>query len=451
MFVMLKPEKATIWSMVGGYLLLPSSFYVHFIGLPAFDKKSVTIIATFFLCLGFADRAKRQPIGVLVVLLALTYELAPIATSFGNSYELQVGGLSLRGFYIGDAIKQSMLNLIDLSGLFIGWRVSTPNGRAEILKILIIALLAYSFPILFEVRFSPQLHTWVYGFFPHEFGQQMRWGGFRAVVFLQHGLQVALFVLTGLIACFVSVRLRRPVLGIPARLIATYCGVLLILCKSLGTIFYGAVLAPVVLYLTPRIWIKVASVLLIFVCAYPALRSAGMIPTQSILRFANGISVDRGDSLNVRISNEDQLLQKALKKSAFGWGNGGRNRVFSADSGRDVSITDGGWIIVFGSYGWMGYLSLFGLLTFPVLRLNLIDKQNLDKDQLVVAGLAIILAINIFDMLPNNNISAVTFMIAGSILGYKKSSERANSKVLARAKNVGAAMVQKSQEDCGRR
>ena len=47
---------------------------------------------------------------------------------------------------------------------------------------------------LFEVRMSPQLHNMVYGFAQHSFGQTVRGGGWRPMVFMQHGLAVGLFM-----------------------------------------------------------------------------------------------------------------------------------------------------------------------------------------------------------------------------------------------------------------
>lgn len=419
-------EKAAIWSILAGYLLLPSSFKVDVVGLPPLDKQSVPILATFLLCLVKGGSPPRRPIGLLMGGLALAYLLSPIASSFGNAYELQVGGLSHPGFYLSDGFKRAVLNLIDLFGFFIGWRVlSSPVGRAELLKALVVAVLAYSLPILFEVRFSPQLHTWVYGYFPHSFGQQMRWGGFRAVVFLEHGLHVALFVVMGLIACCVFARLRWRVLRVPSRLGIAYLWFVLVLCKSMGAIIYGIVLTPLILVLRPRIWVKVSAALLLLICVYPALRSASLIPVESIMSSAGDVSAERSASLGVRLFNEHQLLKKALEKPVFGWGGGGRNRVFDIDSGKDVSITDGEWILLFGSFGWMGYLSLLGLITVPVLRLTRIGRGPMGPDEVVAAGLSVVLAANMVDILPNANITAITYLIAGSLAGYVQSGKAA--------------------------
>ena len=56
------------------------------------------------------------------------------------------------------------------------------------------SMLMYSVPMLAEERLSPQLHNWVYGYSPFSFIEHVRWNGYRPVVFLPQGLQLALFV-----------------------------------------------------------------------------------------------------------------------------------------------------------------------------------------------------------------------------------------------------------------
>ena len=45
-----------------------------------------------------------------------------------------------------------------------------------------------------EMRMSPQLHVWVYGYHQHAFGQALRWWGYRPMVFMQHGLMVGMWM-----------------------------------------------------------------------------------------------------------------------------------------------------------------------------------------------------------------------------------------------------------------
>ena len=77
-----------------------------------------------------------------------------------------------------------------LAPFYIGSRfLCSDKGRSELLKAFPVAALFYSLPMLLEVRISPQLHRWVYGYFPHSFVQQVRYGGYRPVSFLSTGFR----------------------------------------------------------------------------------------------------------------------------------------------------------------------------------------------------------------------------------------------------------------------
>ena len=84
---------------------------------------------------------------------------------------------------------RKMSAAIAIVPFLLGMRVlGTVEAQAEFLRVLVVAACAYALLALFEVRMSPQLSNWVYGFFPHSFAQHIRSGGFRPVVFLPHGL-----------------------------------------------------------------------------------------------------------------------------------------------------------------------------------------------------------------------------------------------------------------------
>jgi hypothetical protein len=154
---------------------------------------------------------------------------------------------------------------------------------------------------------------------------------------------------------------------------------------------------------------------MLLACVYPAMRTANLSPVESAISAAQSVNATRAESLMTRIKNENILLAKANEKPFFGWGEWGRNRIYNAQSSQDVSVTDGGWIIYYGMFGWFGYVGLFGLLTVPVIRLNRFVKDAEAEESIVVAGLALMLAANIFDMIPNENLTLLTLLIAGSI------------------------------------
>ena len=439
LFVLRPVEEAAIWSLLGGYLLLPSATRVDIALLPSLDKFSIPAITTFLLCWAKGTQSPPPKRSALVYCLALAFIVSPLLTSLGNSYELQIGDRSVRGFYPLDGLKFAGRNLFTLAPFFVGMRfLSSDHGRSLLLKSVPTAALFYSIPMLFEVRMSPQLHGWVYGFFPHSFLQQIRWGGFRPVVFLGHGLEVALFASLALIAAIVGIRARWHILRIPAGAVSAYLAVVLLLCKSLGAIIYAAIVAPLALFTSPRTWVRIACVILLFVCAYPMLRNYEIVPVHGIAAAANSISPNRSASFQTRVDNEDQLLAKANQKPLFGWGAWGRNRVYAA-SGDDVSITDGEWILQFGQFGWFGYLSLFGLLASSVMRARTAVRGPVSRNSVVLGGLSLVLAANVIDLIPNADLLPFTYVMAGSLAGSVRA--RSARKSVARASTSASPLA----------
>ena len=89
-----------------------------------------------------------------------------------------------------------------------------------------------------------------------------------------------------------------------------------------------------------------------------------------------------------------------------------------AGVGVDNSVTDGMWIIAFGQFGLFGFLAQFGLLILPIVSAWQAFKRNSsDVEAVLLAGLTLMLAINVVDLLPNSALSPFTWLIAGAVLG----------------------------------
>lgn len=418
LFVMLPVEAAAIWSLLGGYLLLPSATSVDAVLLPPLDKFTIPSIAVFLLCWMKGSQYPPPQRSFIIYLFAIGYIVSPVLTSLTNSYEIQIGNRSLPGFYPMDGLKYSLHNIIELAPFFIGMRfLSTHDARSLLIKAISISALFYSLPMWFEIRLSPQLHRWVYGFFPHSFAQQYRDGGFRPVVFLGHGLEVAFFASIAVISALIGMRARWKILGYRAGPVAGYLAVLLLFCKTLGASLYALIAAPIVLFTRPKNWVNVAVAILLLLCAYPLLRTYDLVPVHHITEAANSISADRSGSFRLRVTNEDMLLAKANQKAAFGWGAWGRNRVYQKGTGEDLSITDGEWIMQFGTLGWFGYLSLFGLFAVSVWRARAVVRGPVTQNSVVIGGLTLLLAVNGIDLIPNAGLRPLTYLLAGSIAG----------------------------------
>lgn len=288
----------------------------------------------------------------------------------------------------------------------------------DIMSTLVVAGLIYSVPMFIEIRMSPQINVWVYGFFQHDFIQMVRYGGYRPMVFLPHGLWAAFFALMAFVAATAMWRYGEAQRRALYMLATGYLGVLLVMCKSAAALIYGIILLPVVRLLSLRQQLLIAATLAMIAALYPALRGAGLVPIDEIMAQAEAISPDRAASLLFRLNNEDALLARATERPWFGWGYWGRNQIHDPVTGEVTSTTDGRWIIVIGMMGWAGYLAEFGLLSFSIVLLWRTSLRRGVEVSPFAGPVALILGFNMVDMLPNATLIPFTWLLAGALLGY---------------------------------
>ena len=480
LFRALPRTPALIWAVVGGYLFLPIGIGLNLPLLPALTKDFLPVLTAAVMCLVVpADRpgeraaplrraapvpavpragragsggetearpaftrqrtpvarqeiaaarqagageavtaAPARPRRLVGNILLLMLVVTPLLTMLQNTDPVIAGPTFIPGLRPYDFFSMVLGALVTVLPLLLARRyLATAAHHLVLLRILCVAGLIYSLPALFEVRMSPQLNVWFYGYFPHSFAQQMRDGGFRAVVFLGHGLVVAIFLAVTILSTFALWRVRRPFGGSAGLLMAgAWLLGTLVLCKSLGALVSTLLLLPLVLFASMRVQMIVAAVIAVTVLLYPMLRGAGLIPVDRIYAASASISAERAESFKYRLDNEDILLDRANLKPFAGWGSWGRNRVYDPESGRDISVTDGAWIIVIGIYGWIGYVAQFGLLTLPTLLLAW--RQRSLGLSFATTGLCLVLAVNLIDLIPNSGLTPLTWLIAGAVLGY---------------------------------
>jgi hypothetical protein len=286
---------------------------------------------------------------------------------------------------------------------------------------------------LVEIRMSPQFHYWVYGYHQHSFLQTMRWGGYRPMVFMSHGLSVARFFVIAALGALLVARERPTICGIPSRIVCAILFVTLILCKSTGAIAYGALGLLIVGVGRMRLRQTAAVVLAAGVLLYPALRAADAVPVTKILETAGWVDSERQQSLSFRFENEDALLTKARERIMFGWGEYNRSAIFD-EMARPSSVTDGHWIVLFGVMGVAGFVAGFGMLLVPVLLARRRLRRVLDKnDRSLIAGVALLIALIGLDLVPNGLFANYPYLMAGALAGVSRALARERRPVTQRA------------------
>ncbi|EYD72078.1 hypothetical protein [Limimaricola hongkongensis] len=419
LFRRLRPGTALVASLLAGYLLLPplpAEFDPPL--LPSLNKSTIPSLSVLFVALalrrlGPGDLVPRHP---LMQAALAAFVLSPLMTVLRNDDPLAFGPLILPA-----------LRVIEIPGLLIQqWLLAVPflmaraflRDEAEhrlLLWALVAGGLAYTLPILIEVRLSPQLNTWIYGYFQHSFSQMVRGDGFRPIVFLYHGLWVAFFVAMTVLAALGLAREARGRRAVGLWIAGAGLMVVLVLAKSLAPLLYVLLLAPAILLAPRRVQLLGAAAMAALSLGYPLLKGADLVPQERLLEWAGDISADRAQSLGFRFDNEDVLLERAMERPVFGWGIWGRNLLYDRESGREITVTDGRWLVVIGVFGWVGFLAEFGLLAFPVLRLWI--GAGRAPPGAATVTLAVILGMNLVDLLPNATLTPLTFLAAGAILG----------------------------------
>lgn len=423
LFNRLPRAEAAVWSILGGYLVLPPVVGFDLPGLPDLGKNALPAMAAAFFAHLTGPKpgespAPRLPV-VLVVLLALLI-LSPIPTAITNP-DVLIEGISVRpGIGLTQGIGEAIATGFHLLPFLLGFYLLSDSRGPQVLgRALIVGILAYSVLMLIEIRLSPQMNVWIYGFFQHAFDQTMRYGSFRPIVFLPHPLWVAFLTLTALLSAIAFLRADRTP---RAKGITAYLALLLVLCKSLGVLLHLFIAAPLLWLARPRVIVLISLLLGVASCLYPALRASPFMPIDQIGEFISGAEADRGQSFEFRLNNEVILLERALERPWFGWGAWGRPLLVDPESGRYLTITDGEWIRVLGQYGILGYVAEFGLLLVPLILLWRAWPRGPQAappgaDQMLLAAMALMLALNMVDLLPNATITPITWMMAGIVAG----------------------------------
>lgn len=372
-----------------------------------------------------------------VLVAALLLDVKSVLSFRGRLVDLPMAGWCLSPVFsswennlgIYDAASQSL-------DQFVSWGLPYLMGRIYLTNLdrlremalgVIWSGLVYLPLCLLEIRLSPQLHTWVYGYFPHaSFAQSMRYGGYRPTVFLEHGLAVGAWLCTATMTAYwiwysgaartLQLGARRLRLGLATGMLF----VVSILSKSFGAVGLELVGAATLSLCAWSRWRAATVILMIVPVFYVYSRVWGGWTGMGVVDAVGGlVDRERAASFAFRLENENLLIKKAMQRAIFGWGGWGRSRVYD-EEGNDLTTTDGLWIIVFGDRGLLG-LSCLGLaIGLPAAlvfwRLPASSWSRPEFGAPVVLAMALVLYL--VDGLANAMINPVFMLFAGGLNSF---------------------------------
>lgn len=398
--------------VVGGWLFMPL-VATSVSGLPGIYKATLLGTAVLVAALIARSEALSRIRPSWYDLPVLCWSVAPMFSSLSN-------GLGTYDGYIAATTQTLIWGVPYLLGraFFVDAAAFTAMARA-----LLVGAAVYAPLCLLESRLAPQLHGWVFGVPGRANWESVSFYGplrFKASVFMESPIELTLVMGIGFLAgCWLlRHRLLDPITGIGRlpllglALLATLMG------KSLG----GVTLTLVGLVALSLIWrFRTRTVLVVLMSIAPlyiVTRTAGVWSGNQLVEFVTtNISESRGRSLEFRLINEDLLLEKALEQPVFGWGGWGRNRVYD-EEGKDISITDGLWIVVLGCGGWFGLVSwlLLNLLPCALAWSRLRSPPDWETARApALAFAAVILGLHTIDSLPNAMVNPMYGMLAGGL------------------------------------
>ena len=399
MFSQLSPRRAVAVCFVFAWMFLPSTGY-EIAGLPDYTKASATSIGVL-LAVALFDTDRLVSFRLrLLDLPMVVWCICPLASSLSNGLGWYDGASAVLAhtikwgipYYIGRVYFRDWMSIRELAmWIFIGGLVYMPL-------------------CLWEIRMSPQLNRWVYGFGGAgvEYVTELGVLGSRPRVFMGTALTVGVFMtaasLMGMWLCGVG-GLRR-VCGMSARGAMVILIGTTLLCKNAGGVallLLGAVVF-VVWKRSRTAWPLYA--LIAAVPLYMLARGNGVWSGQPMIEIARAVHERRAQSLETRFRMENLITEKALRKPAFGWGGWGRWRVTN-EQGRDITLPDGQWVIALGETGITGLAAFTAAMLLPAticvwrlprpLRLGAAGVPVIALSTLVV----LYMVDNLFNAMPN--------------------------------------------------
>jgi len=410
-FGMMPARKATLVVVIGGWLFLPVASY-KVPGIPDYTKvMAVGLGAALGITLFAADRLRSLRFCKLDVPM-FAWCLVPGISSFANGHGLH------------DAISGILTHCV-------AWGIPYVVGRAmfrdsaaldQLARALFVGGLLYAPLCLYEVRMSPQLHATFYGFAQHAFLQHVRMGGYRPLVFMQHGLMVGLWMSIATV-CGLALWWRgglQRLAGMSVGWLLLFLLAATVLCKSMGALVLLALGAAAVFAVRAAgkrvaIWVLVVvPVLFVFarvICNWQA---------RGLIDLLLPHYPDRAQSIEFRISSEQAFMPGIWQRPWFGWSAWSFTPA-SPDPDDPLHIArDSYWLITSCCFGLVGLGLFFWVHLAPIVAVlrKLAIPEWTGRRSAGLCALVVAVCMFVGDCLFNAMVNPVYTMALGGLTSF---------------------------------
>jgi hypothetical protein len=420
LFTRYRPALAGTLAIVGGVLFLPEQVSFNLPILPDLTKVTIPVFSTIAACAIFARRKLSDTKafeGIDAIFFVIPLGDIGMWLTNGDTLVTAANKTVRLGLGAYDFFGQVVIDVMVIYGTYFTGRMlfTRMADLIAFVRVMFGCGLIYACLALVELRFSPQLHTWTYGFIQSDFVHAARGGGYRPMVFVQHGLVFARFMAISLLSGILLWRLN--LLGRRGLIALGVATVIFTQCKSLGALILFLAMAPLVAFAQVKTHRRVLFVLATIVAIYPIARGLDWVPVDDMLDLAASIEQQRADSMRTRFDNEAELLDRARERLWFGWGGFGRSLIYD-DWGKVNSIVDGEWIGVIGYRGIVGYVGHYGLFLLPIfLAVRRLKALQSAEHAIVLGGFALITTLLAIDTIPNATSNLPHFFWSGALAG----------------------------------
>ncbi len=408
-YLSIRTHRALMLSVIGGFLFLPV-FKYQFGQSPLITKMTLIGVLNFCCALLTQPRAVLSFRPKWVDLPIIIFCFSPIITAYANNF--------------GWGVNPTSGRVMDWLCPYILGRMFLANkaDRREFCHVMMWGAFIYIPLILFEVRISPQLHNILYGYMQHSFIQTIRLGGYRPMVFLNHGLMLGFWICMTSLMIYIFSRQKlfraHPVIETFGPIIFIITSVLVKSSMALVQLVTGLIIFALARRINARVF---AMILISIPFIFCALRISQLWDGTMLVQWLRTyFDPERAQSVEFRFQNENIVITEMAQHWLFGTGGGltgGSVSDRNALAKEVYVVFDGFWIITYGSYGVVGLLSMLMTLLLPVFRfiMELSPVEWVKANAVPTFCLILILLMYTIDHLQNAMISPILTLALGSV------------------------------------